>query len=157
MAEIRRSTSPGQIAPRSKPFTFPPHIELFSTVEHVGLRLSAHLLATEELQLSFEIQNPPGVVAVICTLESYDKIADFRAMLAHPITSDGAHDYRGVHCSAYSTGTGPDLYYLNVGAGTTFCVAADQWQQIRELFHAAFALPEYSRAWVRLAAQKGRE
>jgi hypothetical protein len=90
-------------------------------------------------------------------IESYAKIAEFRAMLAHPLVSEPGDDWDG-HCFyAFASGKGPDRYYLRgYGHGITICFTAAQWGHIRVLFDSAFAKPEYARAWVRLTAAQGR-
>lgn len=144
------------MVPPEEPYWWCPTQRYFPTHESKGLRLFAHLTPEYELSILLEMDAPPGVISLMYPIETFARIAEFRRALAHPLTTELANGWDGHYFFVFTAGKADRVYWRGHGHGITICVSATQWQQIRELFEAAFQHPEYARAWTRLAAQHGR-
>ena len=105
-----------------------------------------------------EIQSPPGLPCVLYPLGSFEKVREFRQMLAYPLNGERGDNWEGVFFFAFENAYEPGrIYWRGHPDAITICVTADQWEDIRAAFDDAFARLEYARLWVRLCAERGRE
>lgn len=128
----------------------------FPAYEHQNLRLSAHLTDEDDLSVLLEMDEPLGVISIMYPIDSYPRIAEFRRLCAEPLGTGIANGKKGQYFFVFTAGRTDRVYWQGRGHGITICVTPAQWDHIRELFDAAFANPDYARAWTRLAAQNGR-
>jgi len=121
-----------------------------------NIRLSGHAINKHGLTLLLEIQSAPGVPSIMYPLEPYDVVAEFRAMLAHPLPPKPGNDWNGKHFYAFRAQHDSSLiYWRGRPHAITISVTNEQWEDIRAVFDEAFSRPEYARVWIRLCAARG--
>lgn len=131
-----------------------PQAQYLPSTEVEGVRLAALITQSNDLSLLLELPAPLG--GVWYPLGSYPVISEFRRMLLHPIEGVPGNDFDGKHFYAFGRGNGPDMYHWRGSPhGITVAVTAEQWNQIRALFDAAFNRPELARVWSRLSDEYG--
>lgn len=144
-------------SPANKLFEYDPLECYLPACQHKDIRLCGHAVLKPGLTLIVEIQSPPGVPCILYPLGSYEMVAEFKRMLSYPFKVYPGEDWDGQYFYAFLEREGARIYWRERSHGITICVTAGQWGHLKEAFAKAFALPEYSRVWIRLTAERGGE
>ncbi len=127
------------------------------SVEYGGIILHASCSNERDLSVVLEFLAPGGLPpSIMYPLEPYARIAEFTAMLAHPLTAEFSSMWLGTYFTAVAQGQGPDEYIWRCRISRLGCnVSADQWHTMGALFDLAFSTPEYQGPWTGAAKRLG--